>query len=122
MFCICQSAPDSILYSLTRSQIKVVDGPFFKPLLHLPKAQLVQYLQQRGLEWSEDSSNQERAYQRNKVRLDLMPLLGDLAGSPEALSARLTSLSRQSADLKEWIDSEVLRRLPYYSRSINLVA
>ncbi len=87
--------------------MKVVDGPFMKPVLHLPKAQLVQYLQHRGLDWREDSSNQKRVYQRNRVRLDLMPLLADLAGGQDALSNRLTDLARQSADLREWIDAEV---------------
>lgn len=78
-----------------------------KPLLHLPKAQLVQYLRHRGLEWREDSSNQKRVYQRNRVRLDLMPLMAELAGGQAGLSNRLTDLSRQSADLRAWLDAEV---------------
>lgn len=87
--------------------MKALDGPFLKPVLHLPKAQLVQYLTQLGLEWREDRSNQERVYLRNKVRLDLMPLMAELAGNADALSARLMGLSQQSADLKVWIDAEV---------------
>lgn len=42
---------------------------------------------QAGLEWREDSSNASAAYRRNKVRLELVPLLQELTGN--GLDARL---------------------------------
>jgi tRNA(Ile)-lysidine synthase TilS/MesJ len=55
---------------------------FFKPLLQLTKQQLTDYLMVRGLQWREDRSNQDNEqYKRNKVRLQLVPLMSELAGT-----------------------------------------
>lgn len=44
-----------------------------RPLLHATKRQLRAYALARGLEWREDSTNQDVAYLRNYVRLKLLP-------------------------------------------------
>ena len=55
---------------------------FFKPLLQLTKQQLIDYLMVRSLQWREDRSNQDsEQYKRNKVRLQLVPLMSELAGT-----------------------------------------
>jgi tRNA(Ile)-lysidine synthase len=50
-------------------------GPLIRPLLEERKSTLQAYLQGNHLKWCLDSSNQQRAYLRNRVRLDLLPLL-----------------------------------------------
>ncbi len=82
------------------------DGTFIKPLLPFRKYELVSYLQAQSFEWKEDSSNQSRDYKRNKVRLDLMPLLSDIAGGEAALENRLTSLVDQSNQVKSLLESQ----------------
>ena len=88
-------------------QMKVVEGAFIKPLLGLTKQQLRDYLRARGLTWMEDASNASRDYTRNKVRLDAMPMLAQIAGGEEALAKRLLTLAHQSAQLGSWIAHEV---------------
>lgn len=56
-----------------------------KPLLPLKKSQLVEYMTEKGLNWMEDNSNEKRDYKRNRIRLDLVPLLEDLSGGEDAL-------------------------------------
>jgi tRNA(Ile)-lysidine synthase len=46
-----------------------------RPLLFEKKAQLVEFLVDRNIHWCLDSSNQDRQFLRNRVRLDLLPLL-----------------------------------------------
>ena len=50
-------------------------GRLLRPLLGERKATLIDYLHKNGLPWCVDSSNTERHYLRNRVRLDLLPLL-----------------------------------------------
>ncbi len=44
-----------------------------RPLLHVPKQELIDYAQAHKLTWREDSTNQNTAYLRNRVRHQLLP-------------------------------------------------
>jgi tRNA(Ile)-lysidine synthase len=49
--------------------------PYIRPLITSRHQEALTYLQARQLSWREDSSNTHRAYVRNRVRLDLVPIL-----------------------------------------------
>jgi tRNA(Ile)-lysidine synthetase-like protein len=80
-----------------------------RPLLHVPKSELVDYAEARGLTWHEDSTNQDDAYLRNYVRLRLIPRIdGD---------ARMALLGHIS-DLREAnheIDTLLVNQLHFQS-------
>ena len=61
------------------------DGPFIKPLLSITKEELTRYLVDRNLEWFEDASNSKRIYKRNRIRLDVLPLLEQEFGGESAM-------------------------------------
>ena len=84
---------------------------FARPLLDVRKAELVDALRADGQDWMEDASNAEPKYKRNRVRLELLPLLDELAGSGGGLRARLAAAERQSAQLREWLEAESAARL-----------
>jgi tRNA(Ile)-lysidine synthase len=46
-----------------------------RPLLDLPRSELLDYAQQHGLEWVEDESNRDDRYPRNFLRHRLFPVL-----------------------------------------------
>lgn len=46
-----------------------------RPLLHKPKKDILKYAQMHNLKWREDSTNTDDSYQRNYVRLHIMPKL-----------------------------------------------
>ena len=50
--------------------------PFIRPLLKVHRNAIRSYLHSNGIPWVEDSSNTSRAYQRNRIRLDLLPEMG----------------------------------------------
>lgn len=77
-----------------------------KPLLNFHKKDLQEYLKARNLIWYDDSSNDTRDYLRNKVRLDLVPLLGSLAGGEATLQKSLLSLAKQSAEVDKFVAQE----------------
>ncbi|MBF0287756.1 MAG: tRNA lysidine(34) synthetase TilS [SAR324 cluster bacterium] len=75
---------------------------YIRPLLNCSKLELQKYLQTKSQIWMEDTSNHSSKYLRNRIRLELLPLMKDLAKGE--LHSRMQDLSEQSAQLKEWIE------------------
>jgi tRNA(Ile)-lysidine synthase len=46
-----------------------------RPLIEVGRAEVVQFLRERGVSWREDSSNQDRSFARNRIRHELLPAL-----------------------------------------------
>jgi tRNA(Ile)-lysidine synthase len=55
--------------------IPPVRVPFIRPLITMRRPAILAYLQAEGISWVEDSSNAHRQYLRNRLRLDLLPVL-----------------------------------------------
>ncbi|RZO44950.1 MAG: tRNA lysidine(34) synthetase TilS [Proteobacteria bacterium] len=77
---------------------------FIRPLLNFRKTELQEYLKTNQLTWMEDTSNHSTAYLRNRVRLELIPLLEEL--TRQGLHSRINDLSEQSSLLREFLDSD----------------
>ena len=58
---------------------------FAKPMLDIAKTDIEDFLTTQGLTWREDSSNESNKYLRNRVRNELLPLLGDMVGGKDIL-------------------------------------
>ena len=54
------------------------NGRILRPLLFAFREELEEYARKHGLQWVEDSSNREVKYTRNRVRLQLMPLIEEV--------------------------------------------
>lgn len=50
-----------------------------RPLLNMSKSEIHDYARRRGLEWREDSTNQDRKYLRNYIRHELLTRLDETA-------------------------------------------
>ena len=59
-------------------------GRIRRPLLNFSRSDILDYAYKEGLDWREDSSNQEEYYLRNKIRHSLTPILLQL--NPSFLS------------------------------------
>ncbi|MGB3210137.1 MAG: tRNA lysidine(34) synthetase TilS [Desulforhopalus sp.] len=57
------------------SGMKLKRDALVRPLLFLKKQQLADFLSDQGINWCLDSSNLDRQFLRNRIRLDLLPLL-----------------------------------------------
>lgn len=57
------------------SGMKFKDGKIIRPLLNLSSADLRNYLQEKYVDWREDSSNSTDDYLRNRIRRHLVPAL-----------------------------------------------
>jgi tRNA(Ile)-lysidine synthase len=115
------------------------DGPgagvtLWRPLLHLRRRCLRTLLKKRGIAWSEDATNEDRRFTRNRVRHDELPALGEvvaldgdalvralgrLAGAARTLVETEAQLLAPRDDLA---DTAVLRCLPLSLRRGALAA
>ncbi len=68
--------------------IKAVNGRLLRPLLIFEKRELEGFAEQHGLNWREDSSNSLDKYQRNHLRLNVMPLLKEINPKVEEAFSR----------------------------------
>ncbi len=55
--------------------IPPIRPPYIRPLLSIRRQVLIDFLRREGMPWVQDSSNDKRIYQRNRVRLDVLPAL-----------------------------------------------
>ncbi|MDR0409821.1 MAG: tRNA lysidine(34) synthetase TilS, partial [Spirochaetaceae bacterium] len=50
------------------------NGRILRPLISVSRAEIIEYLLERGFSWREDSSNKDERYLRNRIRRRLKPL------------------------------------------------
>lgn len=75
-------------------------GPrLVRPLLRVARATTLAYCMQLGLSIVEDASNQTRAYTRNRVRLDLLPVLEQFNPAVREVLARTAELAADDVAL-----------------------
>lgn len=79
-------------------EIRVAGGTLrlIRPLLECRHAELVGWLEQRGLPWREDQSNSQPVAVRNRLRNEVIPLLAEISGRDP-----VPALVRAAADTLE---------------------
>lgn len=77
-----------------------------RPLLTLPKAEIVAALRAAGATWREDATNVTDAFLRNRVRRSIVPALARASGRDVIAAAALTRARLQEDDeaLESWLD------------------
>ena len=73
-----------------------IEGNICRPLLHIPRAELLAYAEQYGLSWREDISNSSLEYDRNHLRHEILPSLR------ERHPRWFNGLVQQSDKLRKW--------------------
>ena len=78
-----------------------------RPLLKLSRQELRDALRQDGIAWREDSSNADKAYLRNRVRTELIPLLEQIAPGSEERIFRTAELIRSDNEALQHAAREI---------------
>jgi tRNA(Ile)-lysidine synthase len=76
-----------------------------RPLLHVPKQQLISYASEKRLPWREDSTNTDLRYRRNQIRHQVLPKLS--ADQKEALLQHI----RDIYDKHDELERELINHL-----------
>lgn len=80
-------------------------GCVVRPLLHVSRAELRAWLEERGQQFREDETNRDPAFTRNRVRHELIPFLEErFSPSVASVLARTSEILRADG---EWMDAAV---------------
>jgi tRNA(Ile)-lysidine synthase len=106
-----------------------------RPLLNFRRAELREFLRERGQNWREDSSNQDECFLRNRLRGRLLPLivedfgdsalehlaeLADIARAEEELSTQHAAPDPQLAEGKLAVGSLLARPLAAQRKAVKV--
>ncbi len=89
--------------------LPVRDGIFIRPLIEVSRAEILTFLLTQGLPFSEDSSNTQEVFLRNRIRHQLIPLL-QAQYNPRIVDAlnRMASIVRRENDCLETTARRIL--------------
>lgn len=95
--------------------MKPRNGYIVRPLLCVARHELEQYLADVSLHYVTDSTNLESIYTRNKIRLDIMPLLREINPAVDACMERSIEYLRESemfyrAAIRQWQQQVCVQR------------
>ncbi|QUY47911.1 tRNA lysidine(34) synthetase TilS [Serratia plymuthica] len=97
--------------SAMAAQASLGSNPLLRPLLGTSRLQLEDYAQQHQLAWIDDDSNQDPRFDRNFLRLQVLPLLNQRWPYFAAATARSASLCAEQEQLLDELLSEQLHSL-----------
>ncbi|MCQ2218099.1 MAG: tRNA lysidine(34) synthetase TilS [Paludibacteraceae bacterium] len=102
---------ETFLINLTRGSgihgltgIKPKNGNIVRPLLCVSRKEILQYLNKKGLEHVEDSTNKEIVYVRNKFRNNIIPLFESI--NPSFKNSLLQTISYLK-NTEEYVDEKI---------------
>lgn len=72
------------------SSIPVVKDNVYRPMIYVSKEEILDYCKSNGIKFVSDETNLSREYNRNLIRLDIMPKLKKINPKLEDAIARLT--------------------------------
>lgn len=99
--------------------IAPVNGNIIRPLLCIYREDILEYLNEKELSFVEDSTNKEDIYTRNKIRLNILPLLQTINPSAiQAISRSAENLSQTEKIYQSYI--EKVTKAVYVNNIINI--
>ena len=96
---------ETVLFNMTRGcgirglcGIPPVRGNIIRPLIEVTRSEIEEYCSEHGYKYITDSSNLTREYTRNKLRLDVVPVLKEINPSFEENIIKLTQRMKCNAE------------------------
>jgi len=92
------------------SAMPIKRGRLLRPLLKMTRAEVIEYLKEKNINWREDSTNTDEKYLRNRIRRTLIPLLNEAFPSWESGIFNMAQTQSLTAD---FIASEAKARIKW---------
>jgi tRNA(Ile)-lysidine synthase len=84
--------------------------PLVRPLLGVSKQEILEYCQNNGLSPSFDSSNQDKTFYRNRLRLELVPFLETYNPNIKVRVTRMAEVIREEDDFLQWTTENAVHK------------
>ena len=97
--------------------IPVQRGEIIRPLLYTPREDIISYCGAKGISFCEDSTNKLNFYTRNKIRLDLIPVV-EKEMNPSVIDT-LSSMSRCFAEENDFFEEIAEKELTNSAICVN---
>ncbi len=110
------------------SGIPPVNGRIVRPLIQMQKQEIKDYLRLNQINWTEDFSNNSTRFQRNKIRLELFPILKEINPNIDQVLLRSSEIFRIESEFIDSCIDEVYRSViteqpfGYIGRSIEYLS
>src|SRR5438093_435344 len=101
--------------------IPPVRGRIIRPLIDPRREEVVAELEHAGLDWVDDSSNRDRRFLRNRIRHDILPVLGRETADIVAALVRTAGLARELVESIERMAELTLDRCATFERQSVIV-
>jgi len=100
--------------------IKPRNGNIVRPLLCCDREDVLEYIEQRGLTYVTDRTNLLNEFRRNKIRLEVLPLLESIQPSVrESISRTIEHLSETEILYEQAIDDAKNRLCPSWEKGVS---
>lgn len=91
-------------------------GNIIRPILGIKKSQILEYLDENNIPYAIDHTNFENDYTRNKVRLDIIPILEEI--NPNVIDSvfKLSELARDDLEILDKIVDDKFKEMARVSQ------
>ncbi len=110
---------ETILFRLCRGTslsgmvgMKEEDGIFLRPFLTWKKEDILTFLRERGLSYCEDSSNVDVGFTRNKIRLQVLPVLEEICPQSTVNIAKFSFLVNEEEEFLQRESEKLIQNVP----------
>lgn len=114
---------ETLLFNLIRGTgikglcgIPAMSANIIRPLLQVSKSNILEYAQANGIQYRDDASNFSTKYNRNKIRLNILPEIEKI--NPQ-FSKTINEHIREYADLEELLREQTANFIKHHCRKDN---
>ena len=100
----------------------IAAGHLWRPLLDVPRAEVLEYAQAHQLSWIEDPHNHDPSFARSALRAQVMPLLRARWSAASRLIARAAALQAESSELQQELALSDLAQVDARDQSLSIPA
>ncbi len=105
-----------------QKQFNFGKGKILRPLLDVSKSEVLGYARKNNLDWVEDASNQETYFDRNFLRMNVIPKLKERWPAFSSSVSRLSNISNQTSTLlKEIAQQDLGSNYPIKNLDIDIL-